>query len=140
MKKAANSRFGQPRPYGKLHFYEQILQVPTYVTYDPYESRLEVRCLQDGRYRIQFPNDEGRVYIPELDLWLGLWTGERLFNTMIWLRWWDNSGNLLLWSAEQAAQERLRAEQEHQRAEQECQRADALATKLRELGIDPDQP
>jgi Uma2 family endonuclease len=23
-------------PYGKLHFYEQILQVPTYVTYDPY--------------------------------------------------------------------------------------------------------
>jgi Uma2 family endonuclease len=134
-------------PYGKLHFYEQILQVPTYVTYDPYESRLEVRCLQDGRYRIQFPNDEGRVYIPELDLWLGLWTGERLFNTMIWLRWWDNSGNLLLWSAEQAAQERLRAEQEHQRAEQECQRAeqerqraDALATKLRELGIDPDQP
>jgi Uma2 family endonuclease len=25
-------------PYGKLHFYEQILQVPTYVTYDPYEA------------------------------------------------------------------------------------------------------
>jgi Uma2 family endonuclease len=127
-------------PYGKLHFYEQILQVPTYVTYDPYESRLEVRCLQDGRYRIQAPNDEGRVYIPELDLWLGLWTGERLFNTMTWLRWWDKSSNLLLWSAEQAEQERQRADQECQRAEQERQRADALATKLRELGIDPDQP
>jgi hypothetical protein len=42
---------------------------------------------------------------------------------MNWLRWWDGTGNLLLWSAEQA-------EQEHQRAE-------ALAAELREM-IDPD--
>ncbi|WP_404788221.1 Uma2 family endonuclease [Altericista sp. CCNU0014] len=134
-------------PYGKLYFYEQILQVPTYVTYDPYESRLEVRCLQEGRYRLQEPDDRGRVYIPEVNLWLGLWSGERLRHTMNWLRWWDAAGNLLLWSAEQAEQERQRAEQEHQRAEQERQRAeqerqraDALATKLRALGIDPNQP
>ncbi len=45
--------------------------------------------------------------------------------------------NLLLWSAEQSEQERLRAEQAEQQAEQERQRADALAAKLRELGIDP---
>ncbi|WP_333221151.1 hypothetical protein [Microcoleus sp. Pol12A5] len=32
-------------PYGKLHFYEEILQVSTYVTYDPYEGILEVRYL-----------------------------------------------------------------------------------------------
>jgi Uma2 family endonuclease len=134
-------------PYGKLHFYEQILQVPTYVTYDPYESRLEVRRLQDGRYRLQTPNEHGHVHIPELNLWLGLWSGERLHNIMIWLRWWDANGNLLLWSAEQVEQERQRAKQEHQRAEQERQRAeqerqraDALATQLRALGIDPDQP
>ena len=43
---------------------------------------------------------------------------------MNWLRWWDRSGNLLSWSAEQLEQERLRAEK--------------LAAKLRELGIDPD--
>jgi Uma2 family endonuclease len=120
-------------PYGKLYFYEQILQVPTYVTYDPYESRLEVRCLKDGHYCLQAPDDQGHIYIPELNLFIGLWSGERLSNTINWLRWWDASGNLLLWSAEQA-------EQERQRAEQERQRADALATKLRELGIDPDQP
>lgn len=48
----------------------------------------------------------------------------------VWLRWWDTEGNLLLWSSEQA-------EQERQRAEQERQRADILAAKLRELGIDP---
>lgn len=119
-------------PYGKLYFYEHILQVPTYVTYDPYELKLEVRHLQDGRYLVQNPNAEGRVQIPELDLWLGVWFGERLGQTMNWLRWWDASGKMLLWSAEQA-------EQERQRAEQERQRAEALAAKLRELGIDPDQ-
>jgi Uma2 family endonuclease len=119
-------------PYGKLHFYEQILQVPTYAIYDPYEPSLEVRCLQNGRYTTQPPDAEGRIQIPELDLWLGIWFGERLGQTTHWLRWWDNTGNLLLWSAEQAEQERQRAEQEHQRAE-------ALAAKLRALGVDPDQ-
>jgi hypothetical protein len=118
-------------PYGKLHFYEQILQVPTYVTYDPYETNLEVRELQNGRYALQNPNAEGRFYIPALDLWLGVWAGERLGQTTSWLRWWDNAGNLLLWSAEQTEQERQRANQAHQRAE-------ALAAKLRELGVDPD--
>jgi len=119
-------------PYGKLYFYEQILQVPTYVTYDPYEPELEVRCLQAGRYVVQSADSEGRVQIPELDLRLGIWRGKRLENTINWLRWWDTSGNLLLWSAEQA-------EQERQRAEQERQRSHILAAKLRELGVDPDQ-
>jgi Uma2 family endonuclease len=133
-------------PYGKLHFYEQILQVPTYVTFDPYEPNLEVRCLQNGHYVIQEANPQGRVWISELDLFLGIWTGERLQQTTNWLRWWDKSDNLLLWSAEQAEQERQRAQQEYQRAEkerqraqQEYQRAEKLAAKLRELGIDPDQ-
>jgi Uma2 family endonuclease len=125
-------------PYGKLHFYEQILKVPTYVIYDPYEPSLEVRCLQNGRYTTQTSDAEGRIHIPELDLWLGIWFGGRLGQTTHWLRWWDNAGNLLLWSAEQAEQECQRAEQERQRAEQQHQRAEALAAKLRELGVDPD--
>jgi hypothetical protein len=64
---------------------------------------------------------------------------------MNWLRWWDKSGNLLLWSSEQAEQERQIAEQERQiakeerqRADREYQRAEKLAAKLRELGIDPE--
>ena len=112
-------------PYGQLYFYEQILQVPTYVTYDPYEPALEVRCLHEGRYVLQAADPEGRVRIPELDLWLGIWQGERLGHTISWLRWWDASGNRLLWSAEQVEQER--------------QRSQALAAKLQELGVDPAQ-
>ncbi len=132
-------------PYGKLYFYEQILQVPTYVTYDPYETELTVRCLQQGHYVVQAANAEGRVWIPELELWLGLWLGERLGQTLTWLRWWDAEGQLLLWGSEQAVQQRQRADQEAQRADQEAQRAEqerqranALAAKLRELGVDPE--
>ncbi|WP_019498123.1 Uma2 family endonuclease [Pseudanabaena sp. PCC 6802] len=119
-------------PYGKIYYYEQILQVPTYVTYDPYTPSLEVRCLQEGRYQIQTADEHGRVWIPELQLFLGMWTGERLQQTTTWLRWWNAAGELLLWSAEQAEQERQRAEQEHQRAEM-------LAARLLDLGVDPAQ-
>ncbi|MBD2438737.1 Uma2 family endonuclease [Nostoc sp. FACHB-110] len=118
-------------PYGKLYFYEKILQVPTYVTYDPYEPSLEVRIWQNEQYTLQTADANGRFWIPELELFLGIWQGERLCKTINWLRWWDSAGNLLLWSSEQAEQERQRAEQERQRAER-------LAAKLRELGVDPD--
>ncbi|WP_088242249.1 Uma2 family endonuclease [Calothrix rhizosoleniae] len=126
-------------PYGKLYFYEKILQVPTYVTYDPYEAIIEVRCLQNGHYTLQQADTNGHFWIPELELFLGIWQGERLCQTMNWLRWWDKQGNLLLWSSEQAEQERERAEQERERAEQERERAERLAQKLREMGINPDE-
>jgi Uma2 family endonuclease len=112
-------------PYGKLYFYEQILRVPTYVTFDPYEPSLEVRHLTErGQYELQNANEAGRYWLPELNLYLGIWYGKRLSQTTDWLRCWDTAGNLLLWSAEQA-------EQAHQRAK-------ALAAKLREMGVDPE--
>jgi Uma2 family endonuclease len=118
-------------PYGKLYVYEQILQVPVYVIYEPQRAKLDVRHLHDGRYEIQPPNAEGRCWIPPLELFLGVWRGERLGQTVNWLRWWDADGNRLLWSAEQA-------EAERQRAEAERQRADRLAELLHAQGIDPD--
>jgi Uma2 family endonuclease len=126
-------------PYGKLYFYEHILQVPTYVTYDPYEVNLEVRHWENGKYIVQKADENGRFWIPELELFLGILSGERLEQNMNWLRWWDQTGNLLLWSSEQAQLERERAETERQRAETERQRAEKLAAKLRELGVDPEQ-
>jgi hypothetical protein len=153
-------------PYGKLYFYEQILQVPTYVTFDPYAVALEVRQLQaDGHYR-QVASEHDRFWIPELELFLGVWRGERLHEVADWLRWWDRDGVMLPWAAEQADQERERAEQEQERAEQERERAEQeqeraeqereraeqereradreqekaaiLAAKLRSLGVDPE--
>ena len=133
-------------PYGKLYFYEQILKVPTYVTYDPYGPTLQVRTLEAERYVLQQPDVNGRFWIAELQLSLGIWEGDRLGQRTYWLRWWDEAGNLLLWSSERviqerqiAEQERQIAEQERQVAEQERQRSSILEAKLRELGIDPEQ-
>ncbi|ABA21498.1 conserved hypothetical protein [Trichormus variabilis ATCC 29413] len=45
------------------------------------------------------------------------------------MRWWDETGQLLLWGSELVEQERHRAEQERQRAER-------LAAQLRAAGIE----
>jgi len=111
-------------PYGKLYFYEHILKVPTYVIFDPQNLLLDIRQLQNGQYVGQAPNAQGQYWIPEVNLFLGRWQGTRLGITTDWLRWWDESGNLLLWSSERVGEERQRAEQERQRAEQERQRAE----------------
>lgn len=65
-------------PYGKLWFYEGILQVPIYVTFDSSTGILEVRQLTAGRYEIISPDANGRYYIPSLNLYLGVWYGRRL--------------------------------------------------------------
>jgi hypothetical protein len=80
-----------------------------------------------------------------MNLYLGVWQGTRENRTGNWLRWWDESGQLLLWGSElveqerqRVEQERQRAEQERQRAEQERQRAERLAAQLRAAGIEPE--
>ncbi|NER80676.1 MAG: hypothetical protein F6K42_14115 [Leptolyngbya sp. SIO1D8] len=125
-------------PYGKLYFYEQILKVPTYAIFDPATVTLEVRQLQDDKYVIAQPDPQNRIWIDNMGLFLGVWHGTRLGTTTNWLRWWDETGNLLLWSSERAEQAQQQAEQERQRAEQAQQRAEQLAARLREMGVDPD--
>jgi Uma2 family endonuclease len=134
-------------PIGKWFFYERILKVPTYGIFDPDLGLLELYRLTVDKYDLEIPDENGRHWIAELNLFLGPWRGD-LGNERsgYWLRWWDAEGNLLLWSHEQADQERQRAEQERQRAEQERQRADEaqlradrLAELLRQQGINPDE-
>jgi Uma2 family endonuclease len=130
-------------PYGKWFFYEQILKVPTYVIFHPETGALEVYTLADGKYKEQSPDIDGRFWLEALNLSLGVWQGKKAEVEDRWLRFWDQSGQLLLWGTERlqqeqerADQERQRADQEHQRADQERQRADQLASQLRALGVD----
>jgi hypothetical protein len=153
-------------PYGKWYFYEQILQVPVYGIFQPKTGELEIYRLNQGRYEQQKPNENNRYWIAEINLFLGVWQGTKAEFTTNWLRWWDKSGNLLLWGSELVEQERQRAEQERQRAEQERQRAEQerqrteqesqraeqaeleleqeqiarqrLVQKLKELGVNPE--
>ena len=105
-----------------------------------------------GKYEQQLPDENNRYWIKELNLFIGIWQGTKAEFTTNWLRWWDKSGNLLLWGSELVEQERQRAEQERQRTEQESQRAEQaeleleqeqiarqrLVQKLKELGVNPE--
>jgi Putative restriction endonuclease len=143
--------FNPHYPYGKWYFYEQILQVPTYTIFHPQLRVLEVYQLVDGKYQAVSPDADRRFWIESLGLFLGTWIGKKADYEGCWLRWWDKSGNLLLWGGELLVQERQlveqerqRAEQERQRAEQERQRAEQaeeksvrLAERLKTMGVNP---
>jgi hypothetical protein len=128
-------------PYGKMYFYEQILQVPLYVIFDPEDGRLEIRQLNgSGQYELQLFDENGRYFVESLNLYLGTWHGTRLDQTFHWLRWWNVNGEILPWGTEKVAQEQLlrataeqRAEVEKQRAEAEKQRADFAEQEIARL-------
>jgi len=133
----------QPPP--KWEVYEQILHIPYYVIYDRYSGQLQAFAQSGSRYR-QLELPEQRLWLPESQLGLGLWSGVYQNTEYHWLRWYDAHHRWIPTAAERmeqerlsAAQERQRAEQEKQRAEQEKQRAERLAARLRALGIDPDE-
>ncbi|MGB3692473.1 MAG: Uma2 family endonuclease [Spirulinaceae cyanobacterium] len=110
----------------------------------------EVHRLENGVYVRQKGEP---VWLPEIGLGIG--RKRRDFNTWTreWLYWYDELGNRYPSPDEafqtervranseclRAEEEKARAEQEKARAEQEKARAELLATRLRELGIDPEQ-
>lgn len=122
-------------PYGKMYFYEQILQVPLYIIFEPESALLEIYQLQDETYQIQRLNPQGRYFIESMGLYLGVWYGTRLEQTTHWLRWWDQEGNLLLWGTERIAQEQQKVEQEKQRADKAEQELARLKQLLQDRGI-----
>jgi Uma2 family endonuclease len=144
------------KPPSKWEVYEQWLRVPYYVTFSRYTDEMRIFALQRTRYE-EVKDHQGRFWIEDVELGLGLWRGSYMGEDRLWLRWYDREGNWVLTPTEQerqrAEQEKERAEQERQRAEQERQRAEQeqrekeaalrraqqLEAKLRELGIDPDR-
>jgi dipeptidyl aminopeptidase/acylaminoacyl peptidase len=118
-------------PPGKWFFYEQILQVPIYVIFEPEGGLLEFYQRQNERYELVLPNPEGRHWIVEMNLFLGTWRGDKEGRSGYWLRWWNESGRMLPWAVEQIDLERQRAEQERQQKEK-------LMDYIRSQGIDPD--
>lgn len=116
-----------------------------YVVYDPThqlgKQTLRLYELREGSY-IQ----RTQRWFASVGLGLTLWEGVYEGKADTWLRWCDEQGNVIPTGAERATAEAQRAAHEAQRAAHEAQRAaetdarnQALAAKLRELGIDPDQ-
>ena len=108
---------GEAKPPRKWEVYEQILRVPYYIVFSRYSNLLRFFQLVGGRYQEQsLDPQQPRIWIPELELGIGLWSGVFEGVERQWLRWYDNRG----WIPTDA------------------ERADRLAARLRELGEDPD--
>jgi Uma2 family endonuclease len=104
---------------GKFWVYERIIRIPYWGIYEMRTGNLEVYHLIDFVYRRIEPNERGHYPIPVLDVELGLWQGSYQNQELLWRRWWDSQGNLLLTGSEQIEIERPRVEKEQQRTEQE---------------------
>lgn len=138
----------------KKQVYQQQLRVPEYFWYDPFNPEdFAGFSLQRGQYEPLTPSEQNGLVSQSLGLALVCWQGQYQGVETVWLRWAHLDGTVLPTTEEIALEERQRAEQEYQRAEQEYQRAeeerqraeqerqraDRLASRLRALGIDPEQ-
>ena len=126
----------------KWDVYEQILQVPYYVTYSRTENSFRVFHLEEGRYQ-ELELSDRRLWLEEIGLGLGLWPG--IYNGVDrwWLRFYEASGDWVPTPTEQAERERQRGDREQQEKElaQEQvarlqQRTERLEALLRENNID----
>ena len=117
---------GEVTKPGKFWVYERIIRIPYYGIYQVSNGSLEVYRLIDGSYQQLAPNERGHYAIAPLAVELGLWQGSYQNQTQLWLRWWDEQGNLLLIGSERAELAQQRAEQERQRAEQERAKAERI--------------
>ncbi|MGD1909045.1 MAG: Uma2 family endonuclease [Leptolyngbyaceae cyanobacterium] len=120
----------------KWEVYEQILRVPYYVVFDRYSNNLRAFQLVGGHYQ-QMGVAKLGVPITEWDLCLGLWQGCYQGIERSWLRWYKADGDLILTDSEQLEASEERAAAAEQQAIEAKQRAEALAAKLRDLGVDP---
>ncbi len=137
-----NDEYSQKTTYppGKWFLYERVLRVPIYVIFKPARGLLEIYQLDtSGKYQARPLDANGRYWIAGVGLFLGIWQGTKAERTGYWLRWWDESGQMLLWGVEMIERERQEIEIVQHRAEQERVRSQRLAAQLRAAGIEPEE-
>ncbi|MBD2485126.1 Uma2 family endonuclease [Planktothrix sp. FACHB-1365] len=117
------------QPPTKWEVYERILRIPYYVVFSRYTNELRVFQNNASRYQ-ELTVSNSRVWMPELELGLGLWQGYYQGIAGCWLRWYDQNQNWIPTPTEQIEQERLRTEQERLRAEKERQKVEELEALL----------
>ncbi len=125
----------------KWQVYEKILRIPYYIVFS--RDPDEFRAFQRGgrRFREIFP-ENGRLWLLELNLGLGLWHGNYKGIERQWLRWYDANGKWIPIAEEKARiaeEEKQRAEEKARQAEEKeqeaMQLAAQLAAQLKALGV-----
>lgn len=118
------------KPPAKFEVYERNLRVPHYIVYSRYTQRLRYFKLEGGLYKEQsLQSDQPEIWLEDLGIGLGVWSGTFAGVPSAWLRWCDSEGNWLLTDTEQ---ERLTREQIQQLAEQERLAKEQAQRQLRQ--------
>ena len=134
-----NEDLGRSKPKGKQptkwEVYEQILRIPYYIVFDGITKEIRPFHLTKNGYQ-PLEINASKVWLPTLNIGLGLWWGEYRGCERQWLRWYDVQGN---WLTTETERERMAKElAQHEKALAE-QRIEQLLERLRKAGIDPDQ-
>ncbi|MFB2983730.1 Uma2 family endonuclease [Microseira sp. BLCC-F43] len=97
------TRLTRQNPPSKFEVYEEYLRVPHYIIYSRYTQQLRHFKLDGGRYLEQSQNSNNpRIWLADLKIGLGIWSGVFEDVPSHWLRWCDREGNWLLTDTEQA--------------------------------------
>ncbi|WP_293342455.1 Uma2 family endonuclease [Microcoleus sp. CAWBG58] len=124
-------------PPGKFEVYEQYLRVPHYIVYSRYTQQLRYFKLEGGCYLKQSIQPQNpRIWLADLEIGLGVWSGVFEDVPSSWLRWCDRQGNWLLTDTEQERVEKEQAQLEKEQAQAQLRQA---AQNLMAAGMDVDR-
>ena len=97
----------------KKDIYERIFRTPDYFVFNPFDPNSLQGWHLDAsqQYQPLVPNDQGWLWCQTLGLWVGTWQGTIDRETAVWLRFYDQEGNLVP-LPEEAAQQQVEAAQQ----------------------------
>ncbi|WP_425525973.1 Uma2 family endonuclease [Halotia branconii] len=101
------------QPLTKWEVYERILRVPYYIVFNRYTDKLQAFQLVADRYsglNLITP----RIWMPSLQLGLGIWQGAYQGIERLWLRWYDAEENWVPTPVERESQRAERLAQSYE--------------------------
>jgi Uma2 family endonuclease len=121
----------------KKDLYERTFHTQNYFCCDPFEKKLLGWRLAEAGYEPLAPNERGRLWCSVLGVWVGTWEGEIKRQKGVWLRFFDEKGEVVATAEEEAEQaaevQRLRGDELEKLVEKERQRAEAAEAELARL-------
>lgn len=112
----------------KWDVYETVLKIPYYVTIDHETDEVQL-FRHDGTMFVRETSPDGRMWMPEVGLSVGPWSGFFQNRDAVWIRFFDENGVLIPSKDERNAEEKAGKEAALAEVEE-------LRRKLRDLGID----
>ena len=93
----------------KKDLYERVFRTRDYFVFDPFDPNSLAGWRLDANLRYQpiVPNEQGWLWSQTLGFWLGTWEGTIDREPAVWLRFYDEEGNLVPLPEEAAEQQGL---------------------------------